>query len=145
MNNVLLKEKDFRLELISGDANADFICESGIDEGQRFTFALVQDLPNEKIRAIGKCTFTAFPGNRFIIISSGLEIHKEFRGWGGFNKIFWEMRYKLAKEMGATKIMATVRMDNIKQVSTMVKNNWNFIKTFDCNGSLCALVEKDVK
>jgi hypothetical protein len=101
----------------------------------------VFDVGNQETEA-GHCTFVPMPGCCGVIISTELWIEPKYRG-RNYNKIFFELRKELAKKLGYSKILATIRMDNIPEVVACAKYGWHFIETFTNKrtNNLLALIE----
>lgn len=72
---------------------------------------------------IGHYELSPIPGNQFVCISHRTYIKPEFRG-KGFGKRQHYERLAVARKMGYTYIMATVRIDNGREEKILMENGW---------------------
>lgn len=71
----------------------------------------------------GKFTLTFMPGNRRVIISSGVEIYPHLRGKGWGKRGLLD-RECIAREVGCNLILATVKNNNAVEIHLLETNGW---------------------
>lgn len=79
---------------------------------------------------IGRFKLTLMPGNRRVLISSGVVVNEGDRG-KGYGKKMLAMREEIAKYAGINLLLATVREDNAREIHILETNGWKRLNKRD--------------
>lgn len=115
--------KELTLEVLAASESNSNVYNGGCSCSKIYVLVYKR---SSRICAVANCSLHMIDKNSFIMLSTGLWVHENYRG-RGIAQLLMELKKYLAKEWGTTRMIATISQTNNIQRHLLQKYGWRIL------------------